>query len=254
MPDTSSILHILFYLAEPLIGILLAGVYVYCIQDSLRRHRSWYWVLIVTFLPLISAPFYLLNFKLLGDDQGVVDKAVKSQTRLNQLKRDLEERDVPGVRREIAEIYFERGNYLEALKNLQPVLDADPEDIRAQFQAGVSLVRIGKAEQAIGHLDFVLEEDPKYRYGEARTALGDALWATEKKEDAAKEYRQTLERFNNPEAAVKYAHFLRDQGKNDEARHLLTATLQRVKDVPKEFLPGQKPWIKKAAELLREMK
>jgi len=244
----------LLFFITPLIGIAMAAIWVYCIQDALRSHRPWTWVLIVLFFPVVSAPLYILNFKTTGRaEEGRIDKVVKNSAKLAELKKELEERDVPGVRRQIAEIYFERENYVEALKNLGPVIEHNPEDIRSQFQAGVSLLNIGREGQALDHLEYVLDNDPKYQYGAPRTAYGDVLAKVGMKDEAAEQYRLTLRDFNHPEAAVKFATLLRDRNEQEEARQLLRDTLQRVQDVPREFLPGQRPWIKRAAELLRQL-
>lgn len=241
-------------LAQPLILMVILAVWVYCIVDALRNHRPWAWVIALVALPVLSAPFYLLNFKLFGSAEGGrLDVMLGDSRRLRELKEEARVRDVAGVHREIADIYFRRGNYDMALEALKRVLDLDPEDLRSQYQAGASMVATGRAAEAIPHLEYVVEEEPRYGYGEARLVLANAYMALRDQDRAFEEYSRLVESHNLPEAVVKHARLLRARGDEETARRELKEMLNSVTALPKDRLEAYRPWIRQAADDLRNM-
>lgn len=245
----------LWDLFRPLILIACAGAWVWCIADALRNHRPWNWVLAVLVLPPVAIPAYLLNFKFFGgNDEGRVDGQVRLMRRLRELQEELRLRDVPALRIEMAEVLMRLERWQEALAALQPAIDHDPEDIRAQYLAGQCWLRLARAREAAVHLEYVVDQEPRHARGEARLALGNALEALGEAARAHEQFEAVARDFNLPEAVVRHARAMSGKGRHDEARRLLTVMLQHVGELDPETARRSRKWIRAGAEDLKKLK
>lgn len=235
------------FIAQPLFLMLLAGLWVACIVDALREHRPWLWVLLLVFVPPVF-PIYWLNFRVWGRGSvGLIDGHLADSRRLAELMAELKERDVAGVRREIADIHFRHGRFREAIEHLKPVLEFTPEDLRSQYQAGVAMMGIGRPELAESHLEFVVEQDARFLRGEARLALARALQAQGKNERAFDQFAHLLDDYAVPEAAVRLARMMVVQGYADRARVTLESLFERVgADAGAALSPDDHKWLRTA--------
>lgn len=235
------------YIAQPLFLMLLAGLWVACIVDALRQHRPWLWVVLLVFVPPVF-PIYWLNFRVWNrGHQGLIDAHLADARRLRELTAELRERDVAGVRRDIADIHFRHGRFREAIEHLKPVLEFTPEDLRSQYQAGVAMIGIGRPELAESHLEFVVEQDARFQRGEARLALARALQAQGKNERAFDQLAHLLEEYAVPEAAVRLARLMVSQGYADRARATLEKLFERVgADAGAALSPDDHKWLRTA--------
>lgn len=242
------------YLFYPLIVLLLSSFWLWMLVDALKKHRPWAWVIVLAFVPILSAPIYYVNFYFLGTErEGILDSNIKFAGRIRAYKAKLEQDGLVGDKRNLADAYFESQNYREALNLLKDVLQHDGEDLRSQFQAGVSLLAIGQAKEALPHLDYVLDQEPRFYQGDARLIYANALFESGEVERARQEYERTASHFNIPEAVVRTARFLIEEGKFEEAYKMLLLMLQTVQLTERQQRT-QKVWIKKAAEEIQKLK
>ncbi|MBI5155355.1 tetratricopeptide repeat protein, partial [Candidatus Poribacteria bacterium] len=212
-------MNTVWFLAQPLVLISVFGIWVYCIQDTLRCHRAWTWVLLLLFVPPVGVLLYFVNL-LGGEDargRGSLDRFLGNHFELRHLERKAAEVGTQATYRDIADLHFCSGDYERAVGALTRALDMEPEDLRSQFQAGVSLVALGRSSEALPHLEYVLHEDPKYQYGETYLALANAHLELGAKEEAGAILARTSRQFNLPEASVKHARMLIERGEAGEA-------------------------------------
>jgi tetratricopeptide (TPR) repeat protein len=241
----------LLALSHPIILLVLFSAWIWCVVDALRSHRPWGWVIFVGFVPILSVPFYILNFRVLSSGgTGALEEELRWTRRLRELEERAAETDVPAVHREIADLYFQRGQYRRALESLKKVLDVDPEDLKAQYQAGVSMASLGRWREAIAHLDYLVDTSPRYAGGEAELALANAYLESGDSDRAFHHLATVVKNHHLPEAAVRYARMLQAQGYGDRATECLTEMLERADDVPKDRLGAEKKWITEARRLL----
>lgn len=237
----------LYQIFQPLILIVVLGLWVYCLVDALRHQRSWFWVLFVLLTVPWGVPVYFWNFKLGSrEPEGRLDKAVGTSLRLKELERKAETLDVPSVHLEIAEIHVENGDYQKALKALKRVLDLHPEDLRAQYLAGGCFVALQRPGEATAHLEYVLEEDPRYAYGEARQALANAYLQLKDEERAFREFGTVVEQWHLPESVVRHAMMLRQRGEEDKAREELQELLSRKDGLHPDIRKKYQAWFRQA--------
>jgi len=239
----------LWDILRPLILMACACAWVWCLVDALRNHRPWNWVLLVVLLPPVAIPAYLLNFKMFGgNDEGRVDGQVKLMRRLRELQAEVGVRDVPALRIEMAEILMRLERWQEAIDALRPALDSDPEDLRAQYAAGIAWQKLGRPLEAAMHLEYVVDQEPKHVRGEARLAYGNALKDLGEDARAFEQYEAAARDHSLPEAVVRHARILAERGKTDDARRVLTVMLSHVGDLDPETLRKSRKWIREAAE------
>lgn len=244
---------LLFELLRPFLLLAVFGFWVFCLFDALKRHRQWGWVALLAFLPVVSAPFYFANFWLFGGAKGgggLLDATVGDSSRLRKLQEDAEHSPRPAAWLELAKAYAERARHEDALRELAKVLEADPEILAAQWLAGRSLHALGRAEQAAAHLQFVVDEEPSYRSGEARTLLALVLAAMDREEDGRAHLEAAATQDQHPEAVVRYAAHLAESGDPAEARALLTHLLEREQSMAPDRRAQHAEWLKAARDFL----
>jgi len=239
---------LIWYLAQPLLIAVLFGVWVYCLADALRTHRSWWWVLFLTFIPVVSSPVYLLNFKMgPGTHRGWLDAALADSRELRQLLSDGPDGHLPSVNLRIAEVHRRRGDHVQALERLKRLLDDDPEDLRAQFMAGSSFLAIGEPRRALPHLEYVVEEDSRYAGGEARLLLGRAHEEIGDAGLAFSQYERAARESRHPEAMVRYALALSEGGDPSEADRELALAIDLIRSMPAGQRAPFRSWARVAA-------
>lgn len=243
----------LLTLLHPLILLALFGVWAWCLVDALRAHRPWPWIIVLLFVPVLPVPFYLLNFKLSGSEDGRLDSFLRARNEMRRLEREVAEKGTVSSHLEMADAQLRAGNAVHALKSLGLVLESDPEDLQAHFLAGTAFLSMGNPERALDHLGYVMEHDQDYRRGEARLAHADALALTGRTSECLEEIRTIAGKFLLPEAIVRHARELRRCGDVDSARSTLKDMLARVREMSAEDVRRHKAWIRQGAEDLRDL-
>jgi tetratricopeptide (TPR) repeat protein len=94
----------------------------------------------------------------------------------------------PEVWSDLGVAYSMEGQHQEAVEAFQKALQLNPSLRSANLMLGIDLVRLGKPEGAIPHLELVLKQRPTD--GDALSALASALFATHQFEKAADIFRR----------------------------------------------------------------
>jgi hypothetical protein len=80
--------------------------------------------------------------------------------------------------KELASLYFQQGNLTKVAENLSQVVKLDPQDIQAQFNLGVSWLKLGKFREAAEQFSAVSAASPDFpnvREAEAQARAGALL-------------------------------------------------------------------------------
>ncbi|MCC6546662.1 tetratricopeptide repeat protein [Candidatus Sumerlaeota bacterium] len=233
----------LFSLAFRALNFVPLVLSVVCLIDILRSDRPREWLFIVLLLPLIGPIVYLINFYM-ADRLGWrgMDVSIKRARRLKELKRLSLVQDTAGLWLEMGELHFQRKQWDEALEALRHAIDHDPELLKAQYYAGRALLETNRPRQAIVPLDYVVQQQGDYAFGEARIALARALEGDGQDAEALAQLDEVLKVNNYPEAVVRRAWVLKKLGRSDEAK----GSLEKL--VREEALFGRKDrrWVKAA--------
>ncbi len=225
---------------------------VLCIIDIIRheRPREWFWIVVI--LPVVGSLIYLANFYLIGSfGWRRLDVSFKRGRRLKELKRLSAVQDTAGLWLEMGELHLQRGEWKDALEALRRAIDHDAELLKAQYYAGLALIQLGRFEQATVPLQYVVEMEPDYQFGEARLALAHALSSAGKKSEAIDVYTAILERHNYPEAVLRHALLVAERGDRASAR----AALERLVREAQAHTPPRKDrkWIREAKKELGKL-
>ncbi|HUJ58208.1 MAG TPA: tetratricopeptide repeat protein [Kofleriaceae bacterium] len=96
------------------------------------------------------------------------------------------------ARAQLAEIWLDKRRPRRAIPLLEQALVRDPESAELRYLLGIARLRAGDAQGALGPLGEALRRDAKLRYGSAYLAIGDALAAVGRRDEAIEAYRRFL--------------------------------------------------------------
>jgi len=243
-----------FALAQLVVWLVGSLLWVFCIVDTLRRQREYVWILLLIFLPPLGVIAYLLNFYVFEwAGWRRFDVMWKDRSRMRQLERELEANEIPGHRQELAQIYFRQKRYLDSIRMLKQSLDDDPEDLRSQFTAGAALTELGRPDEAIPHLEYVVEEEPYYDFGEGPMALAVAYEKAGQPDEAIATYRRVLQKYRRADAVVRKAQLLIARGETEEPRRELDQLLREASAAPTFSRRAERRWLSRARTLLARL-
>jgi hypothetical protein len=231
-----------------LIGLIL---WLFCLVDTLRRQREYIWIYLLVFTGPVGMILYLVNFYVLEwAGWRRLDVALKDRHRMKQLERELVASEIPGHRLELAQIYFRQGRHVDCVRTLKPALDEDPENPRSQYTAGAALLELGRSNEAIPHLEYVVEEEPYFDFGEGPMALARAYEKAGREEEALRTFRKVLNKYRRADAVVRKADLLVRRGEVEEARGDLEQLLRESAAAPGFNRRAERQWIQRARALL----
>ncbi len=96
------------------------------------------------------------------------------------------------VRAQLAEIWLDKHRPRRAIPLLQKALERDPKSAELRYLLGLSMLRAGQAEASLEPLAEALHTDDRVRYGSAYLAIGDALAAVNRLDEATDAYERYL--------------------------------------------------------------
>lgn len=243
----------LFYLTG---HALLLGAWLYTTVDCLRRQRSYRWLAATAFGPLtlyVTTLAYMVNFQLLPAlGLKSVSESVGNAAQLRSLERRAAEEPIPARVFELASAYFAERRWQDCLRTLGSLLDEHPDHLRGFYEAGVSLLRLGRIGGALTMLSHVVEESPKFDQGTALVRLAEAHEAAGDRAATEAALRRLWSFMAHPEGAVRYARFLAARDARAEAKEVLTLLLEtRDRD---RATPEERRWLDDAAALRKSLK
>jgi len=236
-------------------NVALFGVWVYAVVDCAREQRSYIWLAVAAFAPLtfyVPAFLYLANFKLLpAMGRRPIDDVIAAGRRLREVSARVADRGLCGDYLEISTILYDEKNWSECLAAVKRVLEMEDDNLHAHFLGGVSLLRLGKPEQAAVHLSFVCEERPDFADGEAPARLAEAYFLLGHEKDAESVLRRGLKSHPMPEASVQLAQILIARNDRGEAAQVLRRLIDAPAAQSEWFTRKHRLWLREARELLR---
>jgi hypothetical protein len=240
--------------AVSIVSLLGLLAWIFCVVDTLRRQRAYFWILLLLFFPVLVVPIYLVNFYLL-DWAGWrrLDVVLRDRRRIGQLERELQAADIPGKREELALLYLDQRRFEDCLRVLAPALERDPENLRGQYCAGVAYLALGRDREAAAHLQYIQEVEPYYRSGEALLRLAEVLERLDRKPDAILTLEKLLQRYPVAEGVVRYARLLVERGYRDVARTELERLLRESAAAPGFHSHRERTWLRQARDLLKTL-
>lgn len=235
----------------------LFAVWVYAVVDCAREQRSYIWLAAAAAAPLTffaTAFLYLANFKLLPAlGKRPIDDVIRRARQLREVTERTMDRGLCADFLELSTILFEENKWSECLAAVKRVLEFEDDNQQAHYQAGVSLLRLGKPEQAAVHLSFVCEERPEFADGEAAARLAETYLLLGHDADAETILRAVLKKQPHPEASVQLARMLTARKDRDEAVQVLRRLAEHAAKNSEWYRRRYRRWLKEAKDALRDL-
>ncbi len=243
----------LLYAALPY--ILSIALIIHCIKTG----RSWIWVFVMLFLPLLGALAYtaveLLPELVRGRSGHRAARGLKKAIDpFGDLRRFQQEAELTGnvaSRQRYADELARHGRYAESAEQYRQTLtglyEYDPNLMlglaRAQFGNG-------EASAARSTLEALMLHNPDFNSPERHLLYARSLEAEGSVQRALEEYRTLAHAYPGAQAAVRYAQLLERQGQREEARKVARELLEQARLAPSHYRRAQRTWLDEAARLL----
>lgn len=218
-----------------------------------RTRPSFIWFWIIIFLgPLGTIIYFAVNvvMPLLGVGGDMVENKVTltldERRRIRELQHKIEETPLPYDYAQLGELLYKRGDFAKAEPVLRQAVKNIDDEPESRYWLALTLEKLGKAEESVKHLQPIVAEDPRYKFGEAYLAYARSLATAGQTEKALAAFRKVLDRSTFPEARVRYGLLLGENGNPDEARRQLEQAVREVRDLPKHNLRAARPFIRQA--------
>jgi tetratricopeptide (TPR) repeat protein len=156
-----------------------------------------FWLIVPTALAIVSAhPSVLVVIVVaLVARRWIPDPVLffRHAARVSSLEQQVELNPANATARaQLAEIWLAKRRPRRAIPLLIQALQRDEQSAELRYLLGLAYVRAGKPNEALEPLAAALAADPKLRYGSAYLAIGDALAAVGRKDEAIEAYERYI--------------------------------------------------------------
>ncbi|MFT4839371.1 MAG: hypothetical protein ACI9V9_001287 [Oleispira sp.] len=212
-----------------MIYYLTIALQLYCCYDAYKNKREIYWYAIILFLPVIGSLIYLfMNVFINKDAQGIsneITTTINPSKRIKALTEKVEFSDTFANRVALADAYFKREEYQEALLNYQTVLDGPHKnDVYVQEQLVMTNYYLKNYEKVVA-VAKSLKGNSEFRVSKILFYLGLSYKALGKFNNAEKNLRALDLRYSNYQERLVLAQFLLEREKPKEAKELVEELL-----------------------------
>jgi tetratricopeptide (TPR) repeat protein len=178
-----------------------------------------FWLVVPTALAIVSAhPSVLVIIVVaLVARRWLPDPVLffRHASRVNSLEQQVELNPANATARaQLAEIWLAKRRPRRAIPLLIQALQRDEQSAELRYLLGLAYVRAGKPNEALEPLAAALAADPKLRYGSAYLAIGDALAAVGRKDEAIEAYERYIK--INTSSLEGYCKLARVRRKNGD--------------------------------------
>lgn len=224
--------------------------------DAVRRKAEERWFWMIPFVPG-GAIYYFFAVKL--RDPGV---AMLKQRMLEGLKRppsveELEQQfeRTPSLQNRVmlGQGLHDAGRFEEALEHFERALEERPGDKDALYGVGLCKLELRDAAGAIPPLTELVDNHRNYRDYAAWPELAEALWFADRKAECHAVLDDLVRAAPRLRHHVVQAHYLHKAGRRDDAKRVLEQAMDEEKHQPRHVQRLNRPWMREASSMLREM-
>jgi len=232
-------------------GILLQ---IAAIIHLIRRRGEIYWYFIIFFLGPVGGLIYILVEML--PDLGLLRQVYNRQgrkARIQIVERTVLDNPSVGNLEELGELYFEQKEYAKAKETLDRAIAARADSPHTFYLRAQSALALGQTDAAIGDLEFVVRQDPRFHFDRAAAVLARAYGLAGRTEHAEAMFGHALQYSDTPETLYYYASFLKSAGRTGEAQQWAQKIMDKKKSLPHFAQRREHAWFLKTKSLLKEM-
>jgi len=238
-----------------LIFILTLAVQAGLIVHVIKTGRSTLWIWAIALLPAAGSLAYvaveilpeIFGGRTARRTRAGMQRIIDPDRNLRQAAAAVEISGNVDARRRLAQEFYERGQYAEAIAaiegGLRGIFAHDPTLLlglaQAQFAAGDF-----SASRAT--LERLIEHNPDFKSTDGHLLYARTLEAQNALDEAEHEYAAVSPEYPGAEARLRYAMLLKRRGKLDEARRLLEELLDGARLAPAHYRKAQAEWLERA--------
>jgi hypothetical protein len=218
------------------------------------RSGNWIWLWIIIFLGPLGAAVYMIVEVLPGlRATDATQGWMANRKRMRYLEAVVQENPSAGNYEELADAYRDDGNFARARECYDKAINSRTDIPDPFYGRAICELELGDRPAAIADLEKAISFDRKFAYQRAMGLLGHCYAEAGENAKADAAFREALETSTLSETQYNYAVFLASQGRTAEAREWLQRILNKRGTLSGPLLRAQKPWIKRASELLSRL-
>jgi hypothetical protein len=233
------------------------GIFIFQIWMFVHalRNREWIWAVFIFIGWGITALwYYLMVYRTSASSvSGFELPGAQSRKRIRELQSQIHHLDNAAHYFELGDVYFQRGNLVEAEKCYRAALEREPKDIDARAHLGQCLVRLKRPAEARPILEGVMHEKPDHDYGYTMMALAEALAALGETDNAILYWQHITQNHSYPRAKVQLAELYMAKNQPDKARAELKDVLSDDIHAPAFQRRRDRVWIRRAKSLMGKL-
>lgn len=219
----------------------------------IRRRPNTFWLFVIIFLGGLGAVIYIL-FEVVPD-LGLLRESFSvfpRRKRIRYLESVILDNPSPGNYEELADLYLDDGRFEQARERYDQAINARGHSEDAYYRRAIASIGLGDFEAAVGDLERVIAEDPKYDLHRAAGLLAHAYANVGRPDDAEAMFLQATEASTLSETYYNYATFLASIDRKAEAREWAERILAKKPTMPGYLRRRERPWFRKANALIRK--
>jgi hypothetical protein len=219
-----------------------------------RRRPEGFWLFVIFFGGFIGATAYLLVEAL--PDVGLLRDGFQRfgrRSRIQTLEAQVLDNPSVGNLEELGELLFDQKEYAKAREVFTQAIAARSDSPHTFYQRALASLALGDLASAIPDLEHVVRSDSRFDYYRAAGLLADAYASTGQLDRAAALFAEVTQYSTTAETLYNYAHFLKLQGRGEEAREWTQKLLAKQRSLPRYMVRRERPWFRKGKSLLKDL-
>jgi hypothetical protein len=233
-------------------GLILQAV---AVVHFIQRRPDTFWLWIIIMGGGLGALVYIAAEVL--PDANLLRGSFDSLSRRRRA-RDLEaiilDNPAIGNLEELADLYLEEGQFAKARQLYDRVISARTDSLDPFYRRGLAALAMEDFPAAMADLEKVVSKDRKYDFYRAIGLLAHAHGKTGDSDRAEELFKEATEISTLSETYYNYAAFLAARQRSAEAREWAERILAKKPTMPRYLRRRERPWFRKAAALLKEIK
>lgn len=228
---------------------------VIALVHFIRRRPETYWLWIIIFFGPLGAAVYIAMEVV--PDLGLMRQSFKGlsrRKRIRVLEAAILENPSAGNYEELGDLLLEEKSYARARECFDRALHSRTDHVDPFYRRGIAAFELGDATAALSDFERVVKSDPKYDFSRAQLFYARSLAATGRIDEAGPAFDRLLNHSSSTEALLLAAEFYVEQKRTKEAKELLERVLARKATMPAYQQRRERPWLRRAAALLRSIR
>jgi hypothetical protein len=232
-------------------GLLLQAV---ALVHFIRRRPDFFWLFVILFFGWLGALVYIGVE--MAPDASLLRQSFKvfpRRKRIRELEAAIRDNPSAGNYEELADLYFEEGNYVKARRCYDKSISTRTDSPDPFYRRAIAAIQMGDFAAALPDLERVVAEDAQYDFHRAAGLLAHVYANTGHGEKAEALFPQVIKISTLSETYYNYASFLASQHREKEAREWAERILAKRPTMPGYLRRRERPWFRRAYALLSRL-